>query len=87
MSTALHRRRFASRVALAHLATEVVKEDWSATAAAFRLRVLVGENVGVLHRIRGRLYRVASERQDRTTRRALATLDIAVGRPLSQGLH
>jgi hypothetical protein len=86
MSTSLHSMRATNRTALAHLVTEVLKEDWTARAAAFRLRVLVGENVGVLHRIRGRLYRVANERQDQTTRRALATLDIAVGHPPSQGL-
>jgi hypothetical protein len=79
MSTALHRVRIHNRMALDHLAKEVLKEDWSATAAAFRLRVLVGENVGVLHHIRARLYRVASIRQDQTTTRALATLDVAVG--------
>jgi hypothetical protein len=84
MSTAPHRVRTSNRMALAHLAKEVLKEDWSATAATFRLRVLVGENVGVLHRIRGRLYRVASVRQDQTTTRALATLDVAVGSTVSE---
>jgi hypothetical protein len=77
--------RVTNRIALAHLAAEVLKEDWSAAAAAFRLRLLVGENIGILHRIRGRLYRVANEHRDQATRRALATLDFAVGSP-SQGL-
>ncbi len=67
-------------MALAQLAKEVLKDDWSATGAALRMRVLVGENVGVLHHIRGRLCRVASVRRDPGTNRALATLDLAVGR-------
>jgi hypothetical protein len=80
VSTALRAVKITKSTALAHLAKEVSKEDWSATAAAFRLRVLVGEDVGVLHYIRARLYRAASKRQDQTTRRALETLEVAVGR-------
>jgi hypothetical protein len=80
----LHSVRVAKRVALAHLAREVVKEDWSAPAAAFRLRVLVGENVGVLHNIRARLHRLAATRQDENTQRALATLEVAAGSAFSQ---
>ena len=81
----MNRRTYKARVttsfALAHLAKEVVDEDWSAPTAAFRLRVLVGENVAVLHRIRARLRRVATRAQDEPIRRALAILDVAVGKP------
>jgi len=81
MSTALKKQRACSRMTMAHLVKEVLDEDWSATTAAFRLRVLVGENLGVLHRMRARLRQVATRRQDGPTRRALATLDVAVGKP------
>lgn len=81
MSRRTHKARVTTSFALAHLAKEVVDEDWSATTAAFRLRVLVGENVAVLHRMRARLRRVATWRQDEPIRRALAILDVAVGKP------
>ena len=81
MNRRAHKARVTTSFALAHLAKEVVDEDWSATTAAFRMRVLVGENVGVLHRMRARLRRVATLRQDEPIRRALAILDVAVGKP------
>ena len=81
MNRKMYKARVTTSFALAHLAKEVVDKDWSAAAAAFRLRVLVGENVGVLHRMRARLRRVAARRQDEPIRRALAILDVAVGKP------
>ena len=64
MNRKMYKARVTTSFALAHLAKEVVDEDWSAATAAFRLRVLVGENVAVLHRMRARLRRVATRRQD-----------------------
>ena len=81
MNRKMYKARVTTSFALAHLAKEVVDEDWSAATAAFRLRVLVGENVGALHRMRARLRRVAARRQDEPIRRALAILDVAVGKP------
>ncbi len=81
MNRKMYKARVTTSFALAHLAKEVVDKDWPAATAAFRLRVLVGENVGVLHRMRARLRRVAARRQDEPIRRALAILDVAVGKP------
>jgi hypothetical protein len=70
----------------AHLVKEVLNDDWSLAVSAFRLPVLVGANVGVLHHIRARLYRVASMRQDQPTRRALATLDVVPATEVNKSL-
>ena len=62
-------------MATCHLVKEVLDEHWSVEAAALRLRVLVGDDLGFLCLLRSRLRRAAVRRQTELTGRALATLD------------
>jgi hypothetical protein len=62
-------------IATCHLVKDVLDEHWSVEAAALRLRVLVGDDVGLLCLLRVRLRRAAVRRQTEVIGRALATLD------------
>ncbi|MGA3218349.1 MAG: hypothetical protein ABSE77_04595 [Acidimicrobiales bacterium] len=62
-------------MATCHLVKDVLDEHWSLETSTLRLRVLVGDDVSVLRRLRARLRRAAARRQTELTRRALATLD------------
>jgi hypothetical protein len=62
-------------MATCHLVKEGLDEHWSVEAATLRLRVLVGDDVGLLCQLRARLRRAAARRKTELTGRALATLD------------
>ena len=62
-------------MATCHLVKEVLDEHWSVEAAALRLQVLVGDDVGLLCQLRARLRRAAARRRSELTARALVTLD------------
>jgi hypothetical protein len=62
-------------MATCHLVKEALDEHWSVEAAALRLRVLVGDDVGLLCQLRARLRRAAARSRSEVTGRALVTLD------------
>jgi len=65
-------------LATCHLVKEVLDVHWSAAPAALRLRLLVGDDPGLLCHLRARLRRAAARRQTELTRRALATVDVVL---------
>jgi len=66
-------------MATCHLVKDVLDEHWCLETATLRLRVLVGDDVGLLCQLRARLRRAAARRQTELTGRALATLDAVLG--------
>jgi hypothetical protein len=65
-------------MATCYLVKEVLAEHWSVKPTALRLRVLVGDDLGLLCQLRARLRRASSRRRTELTRRALATLDVVL---------
>ena len=71
-------------LATTHLVNEVLDEHWSAGAAAFRLRILVGDDLALIHQLCTRLRRAAERRPTELTKRALLTLNVVLA-PMRQG--
>ncbi len=71
-------RRGRLDMATCYLVKEVLDEHWSVRPTALRLSVLVGDDLGLLCQLRARLRRASSRRRTELTRRALATLDVAL---------
>jgi hypothetical protein len=65
-------------MATCYLVKEVLDEHWSVKPTAVRLRVLVGDDLGLLCQLRARLRRASSRRRTELTRRALATVDVVL---------
>ena len=78
MSRVSRARRERLDMATSHLVKEVLDEHWSAKPAAFRLGILVGDDLSLLCQLRARLRRAAARRQTELTRRALATLGVVL---------
>jgi hypothetical protein len=68
-------------VAIDHLVREALDERWSSGAAAFRLRVLVGDDRVLLRQLRARLRCAAGRRESEPIRRALETVDVCLRAP------
>jgi hypothetical protein len=74
----LRSRRAKADAAMRLLVREALDDHWSVALAAFRLRLMVGDDAGLLHYFRARLKKAESRRQTEVTKRALATVEVAL---------